>query len=107
MTTQLPITKVIFRRFKGSGEIIALFPELAGTTAWYKDCLSYMSIGQHGAADTDIVHRTIAVSKKDWEPLAKELSQLSYRLEVIKRFQASHMAKRKATINAAERVPAD
>ena len=43
-------TKVIFRKFDESDDIIAIFPEVPGTNNGW-DCQSYMLVGQHGAAN--------------------------------------------------------
>ena len=85
-------TKVIFRQWKIGCEIIALFPEIATDTFGY-NCQSYIRVGQHGAASPSIM-------LKDTKPailedgavkkLIKELEQIGYNLEIIKRFRYSH-----------------
>ena len=77
-------TKVIFRTFKNK-EVIALFPYEKHNNI---ECLSYMEIGQHGGANYSHV---ISITKpvKDIElenlPLRKELINIGYDLEIIKR----------------------
>lgn len=44
-----PITKVVLRRWKQTGDVFALFPELAADL--HGHCDSYEEIGGHGAAD--------------------------------------------------------
>lgn len=74
-------TKVIFRKFKDGGDIIALFPEFVN----YPDgCIeSYQHLGQHGAADYS---HCIAISKpasvKEYAPLKAELERIGYKLEI-------------------------
>ena len=94
-------TKVIFRQWPVGCEIIALFPEIATDTIGY-NCQSYMHIGQHGAANPNIIIR-------DTEPadlgsgavknLIKELVGRGYNLEIIKRFRYSHQQKRMVAYN--------
>lgn len=96
------ITVVIFRKFKsGNKEIIALFPELPGTNKWYADCMSYMHVGQHGAASVDLTVLTQPASPVEYADLKRELEGLGYDLKVELRFKAEHLTKRK---QAVERV---
>jgi hypothetical protein len=89
------ITKVIFRRFKDNGDVIALFPELPANNNPYEDCESYMRVGQHGAACVTLGHAsTLPVTLKEALPLFNELTSLGYNLKVIHSFHASHRAKR-------------
>jgi len=81
-------TKVIFRQWKTGCEIIALFPEIAIDTIGY-NCQSYMRIGQHGAANPDIVRDTKPVKDtKDGacKDLIDELIGLGYNLKIVKQF---------------------
>ena len=77
-------TKVIYRKFS-DGEIIALFPQIAANvTGWF--CSSYMHVGQHGAADTNVVVRqTVLAKPKEYAKLHKELKQLGYNLQIAKK----------------------
>ncbi len=75
-----PITKVIFRKWKSNGDIIAFFPDL-------KDgpyILSYEHIGQHGNASYPHP-QTISVSPEEYKNLFNELTQVGYNLKIIKR----------------------
>lgn len=74
-------TKVIFRKFK-NGEIIALFPELKEGRGLI---LSYMHIGQHGAASPEIVRDTKPATSEQFAPLYNELTGIGYLLDVRKR----------------------
>jgi hypothetical protein len=66
-------TKVIFRKFKW-GEIIALFPEIAGSMDACT-CMSYMHEGQHGAADC--VGCTSPARPEEYQDLKKKNWNLS------------------------------
>lgn len=69
-------TKVVFRKFKG-GEVIALFPrEIANNNPYH--CESYMHVGQHGAADTGIVHGTSPATPEEYAPLKLQLERIGY-----------------------------
>ncbi len=57
-------TKVIFRQWKIGCEIIALFPEIATDTIGY-NCQSYMHVGQHGAANPNIIADTKPANLED------------------------------------------
>ena len=91
-------TKVIFRKTR-TGEIIALFPELPGTSQWYADYLSYQSNGQHAPARIDIHQHTKYATRLEAEPLVRELTSLGYRLDIVQRFTAQHLSARKAAID--------
>lgn len=82
---QEPITKVIFRKWKSNGDIIALFPELPGSVR-PGTCLSYEHVGQHGAASLSLTqaHTTLA-TEQEYRDLKRELESCGYRLKVLKR----------------------
>ena len=48
--------KVVFRAWRAGGDVIALFPRIPGDNAGYL-CNAYEHVGQHGAADWDVVLR--------------------------------------------------
>jgi len=79
--------KVIFRRWKDTQTIIALFPEIPeGNRLQYVQ--SFEHIGQHGAADYQIVlNQTIPakLSESDVQDLIRELESRGYTLRVGKR----------------------
>jgi hypothetical protein len=76
-------TKVIFRI--DSQEVIALFPQDAGTMNAYT-CSCYVHNGQHSSADPDLVIRqSKPATPKEYRPLAKELRRIGYRLHIVKR----------------------
>lgn len=78
-------TKVIFRRARGEGEVIAIFPELPGDDNPYRTCLSYVHFGQHGAIGADYTEWTVPVSLATYAPLMAELQSIGYDLKVCKR----------------------
>jgi hypothetical protein len=76
-------TKVIFRKFK-DGEIIAIFPELqANENKQY--CMSYLHVGQHGAADYCLINGLKPATPEEFASLKEELESIGYNLEVKKR----------------------
>ena len=88
-------TKVIFRKWRDNGEIIALFPMIAADNTGYL-CSSYEHVGQHGGALPDCVQRqTVLAKPAEYRELMQELHQIGYRkLVVYKRFQSSDMKAR-------------
>lgn len=92
-------TRVIFRKFKGSEDLIALFPQIPGDND-IATCSSYMHIGQHGAAN--LVHcmcyATLPAEPKEYEGLKKELEGLGYNLEIRSRTAPGDYSKRKKAI---------
>ncbi len=93
-------TKVIFRQWKIGCEIIALFPEIATDTIGY-NCQSYIHVGQHGAASPNIITDTKPANLEDGavKRLIKELTDIGYNLEIIKRFRYRHQQIRIAMYN--------
>ncbi len=75
-------TRVVFRRF--CGEVIALFPDMDERPGL---CMSYMHIGQHGAASRTLprVSRPVDISEPDVAALVRELTSLGYDLQIVKR----------------------
>ena len=90
-------TDVLFRKFK-TGELIAIFPGIPGTNKWYKDCMSYMSCGHHGACDLSIINQTLKAKTEDIRDLVKELEALGYNLNHIPRITKDHITMRKLEI---------
>ena len=83
-------TKVIFRKFPG-GDVIALFPEIAGSMN-PGTMQSYMHVGQHGAADC--VDLTKPATPAEYADLKKELEGLGHVLVVAKRCTRKDFDKR-------------
>jgi hypothetical protein len=95
-------TKVIFRQFTdGTGEIIALFPELPGNRD-LDTCMSYMRVGQHATASVRLVEDTILAHPSNYATLKAELEDLGYNLQVCYRFTYAAQEKRRAALKAME-----
>lgn len=78
-------TLVIFRRWRDTGDIIALFPELPSDYRGHF-CDAYEHVGQHGGADfLGIIQATRPVTDADAKDLIEELTRIGYRLKPIKR----------------------
>lgn len=86
-------TKVIFKKITG-GEVIALFPELAGDNNPYKTCLSYVRVGQHGAAQIEWASMMKAANPMQYTSLKVELEQIGYDLEIVKKFSRKMLQER-------------
>jgi len=68
--------KVIYRKFKKSGDIIAFFPTECGNGD-PATCSSYMHIGQHGSADyAYLLRQTTLATKAEYGDLHNELKQI-------------------------------
>ena len=68
-------TKTIFRIYP-NGDVIALFPEIKELNGC---CMSYMHIGQHGAADYNHVVASTALARyRDFADLLTELKSIGY-----------------------------
>ena len=78
-------TKIIYRKYKDGGEVIAVFPELKypGFVSRKGLVLSYEHIGQHGEADYDHIMKITTIAfPKEYEVLKIELERVGYDLEV-------------------------
>ena len=76
---------VVFRKWRDTGTIIALFPELPSDyQGWF--CDSYEQVGQHGGADFHgVVQHSTPAQHDEYADLAVELARIGYRLRPIKR----------------------
>lgn len=93
-------TLVVFRKFE-NGEVIALFPEIPGTSSPY-DCLSYCQIGQHSAADMLLTRHTFPAKPLEYKELAKELKQIGYNLKIGRRIPRNSLEIRRNKIKSGE-----
>jgi len=76
-------TLVVFRVWRDTGELIALFPAMKEPGYL---CGSYMRVGQHGAADYEgVVAQSRPAREEEYEDLHAELEDLGYRLRVLKK----------------------
>ena len=78
------MTRVIFRKYKDNGEIIALFPDIV--PSFFKR-MSYMHFGQHSEVDYDLcVKCTKLATEEEYAPLLAELKSIGYDdLKIYKR----------------------
>lgn len=79
-------TKVIFRKWKDSGEIIAIFPESIDKRTL--NVSSYEHIGQHADIDyNSIISSTIIAKEEEYKYLLSELKHIGYEnIRILKRF---------------------
>jgi hypothetical protein len=80
-------TKTIFRTFH-TGDVIALFPEIPADRHGHY-CMSYQTIGQHGAASPDLSHCTRAATTDEIRQLRAELERVGYNIHEVKRITAA------------------
>lgn len=83
-------TLVVFRKFKKGGDIIALFPT-EEVNQYTRDCMSYMHIGQHGAASYNMLVSalnppTVQATPEEYADLKAELERIGYKLVVRRKF---------------------
>jgi hypothetical protein len=87
-------TTVVFRKWKDSGDIFALFPELPSDALGYH-CDSYEHIGQHGRADYHgCIKNSTPAQPEEYQQLLQELTRIGYQLTPITRATAHHHDKR-------------
>jgi hypothetical protein len=80
-----PVTRVVFRKWKDDGQVIALMPDEPFSTPY--DVTSYQHIGQHGSADYRVcVSATRPATPEEYAPLLRELEQIGYNVRPIARF---------------------
>jgi hypothetical protein len=78
------VTPVIFKYDKGSRDVFAAFPTLAGDMN-PATMTSYAHLGQHSAASMDYVAECKPAAPADYAPLLKELRAIGYDDLVIRR----------------------
>ncbi len=77
-------TDVVFRKYRVSGEIIALMPH--DVVDFGGNVNSYMQVGQHGGADyIGVIAKTIPAKDTECADLKKEMEELGYDINPIKR----------------------
>lgn len=83
MEKDTDITRVVFRIWRDTGEVIAFFPDVPADK---KYMMSYMHIGQHGEADYQyLIKETSLATPAEYKPLKEELESIGYHLRVVKR----------------------
>lgn len=101
------ITKVIYRTFRQSGDTIALFPEEPADIRG-DFCMSYMQIGQHGAASpmgTEFARITRPATPEEIAPLRRELEAIGYNLAPVLRCSFKMNKTRRQNANPAPVLP--
>lgn len=89
--------RVIFRTDKHTGEVIAWFPELAGTKYYLHDCQTYQHMGQHGSGTFNYYYETTRPSKsEEIKPLLDELTSIGYNVAISKRMTHADFIKRRS-----------
>ena len=88
---------VVFRRWRDSGDVVALFPELPADL--YGDhCDAYEHCGQHGGADYHgVIQQTKPCSTEQSADLAAELRTIGYKLRPVRRASRVHHDNRRQT----------
>lgn len=95
---------VVFRRWKTSGGIIALFPELPADIQG-RYCDAYEHVGQHGGADYQgVVQATTPVSLNEAADLANELKSIGYVIRPLTRAGRKHHDARHRTADEIART---
>ena len=75
-------TVVIFRKYRDTGAIVAIFPEIPGSPN-PSTCLTYEHIGQHGSGfDSQIVSITEPAKASEYADLRRELESIGYVLDI-------------------------
>ena len=80
------ITKMMFRKFKNDGSIIALFPYELYNEKLYGDSMieSYMHLGQHSGVDyLGVLQDTRPATKAESRALKAELKGLGYNIKTV------------------------
>lgn len=92
-------TELVIFRVYPDGDVIALFPLIAVDTLG-GNCQSYMHVGQHGAANPNIVvSQTKLATPNQYEDLLGELKRIGYEnLKIVKRFRYWHQEERQKQI---------
>ncbi len=79
------MSKVIFRKWRKAGTVIALFPDDIRNRAKY-EITSYEHVGQHSGADYDtVMSATTPATETEYADLLSELKAVGYDdLQVVK-----------------------
>lgn len=93
----MPKVAVVFRKWRDTGDVIALFHELpADLHGWF--CDSHMHVGQHGGADYHgVIRQTVPATPDEYAALSVELNRIGYRLVSLSRTSWRHHERRLET----------
>lgn len=87
-------TIVIFRRWKDTGNVVAIFPEIPSDNQGYM-CEMFEHHGQHTGRDCrGVVGRTTPAKGPDVKALARELRGRGYRLLIRRKAHHTYAEKR-------------
>lgn len=81
-------TKVIFRKDfpENGGEVLAVFPALAGDSNPFSSCSYYAHMGQHSTMSLDYyIKSTTPATPAEYASLKADLESIGYDLQVAKR----------------------
>lgn len=97
-----PIIPVVFRVWKGTKDVIALFPTLPADYTGL-NCLSYERLGGHGGADYErVMDETRAATTEEYAATKHELeTTYTYRLQVRQRCTPEMRDERRAAAQRA------
>ena len=90
------ILPVIFRKFK-DGDVIAFFPTEVDSFSQF-ECMSYMFIGQHSIARTELITELKKCTVEEYTPLLNEIKGIydEHELEIVDRSHRKYYAIRLA-----------
>jgi len=91
------MTKVIFRREfpEYGGQVLAVFPALAGDKNPHTTCLCYSNIGQHSVMSLNYLKATFPITQRhEYIVLLMELDFIGYELEVVTRISRKDLQER-------------
>ena len=75
---------VMFRKYKDSGDILAVFPHDIADFKYNVTC--YERVGQHGAGDYNAcLDLTVPALPNEYRALQRELISIGYDLNIVKR----------------------
>ena len=86
MTNDKENVIVIFRKHTGKfNSVVAVFPAMVfNHEPWLCGC--YEHVGQHGAFSKDYYPETKPATESEYAPLKKELENIGYDLNIVKRW---------------------
>lgn len=85
--TVAPAVRVIFRAYRGTNDIVAVFPDLVADARG--NVTTYEHIGQHGAGAYDtMILLTRPAKPAEYAPLRAELERIGYQLTIATRRHA-------------------
>lgn len=90
-------TKVVFRKFKRGGDIIALFTQEPGTND-AGTCQIYQHVGQHGTMDLRHRGMLVTATPREYASLKAELESIGYNLIVYQNITHGDMLVRETKI---------